>query len=132
MSYGTPTGLENRLIPFFLMGYPTTFITSLSSTDSRTVVNKIVFKVCVFKQADWNNLVLGGKFNTSIFVFVGWPLTVEQLEEVATLSDVLSKNDDYLPQNFREKCEQVIADPLALDLKDISYAFRYLKNNIQL
>ena len=43
--------------------------------------------------------------------FEGWEVTEEQLAEVAELSDVLADNDDYLSAEFRNKCEQVIADP---------------------
>ena len=56
----------------------------------------------------------------------------EQLEEVAQRSGVLDKNDDFLTPDFRAKCEQVIADPLTLDCADYFYAFRYVKENIQL
>ena len=71
---------------------------------------------------------------TEVFhlLFIGFVVTEEQLEEVAELSDVLSSNDDYLPSEFRAKCEVVIEDPLELDVKDFSNAFRYLKENIDL
>jgi len=30
----------------------------------------------------------------------------------------------------RNKCQQVIADPLEIDVGDVDYAFRYLKENV--
>ena len=62
--------------------------------------------------------------------FEGWEVTEEQLEEVAELSDVLADNDDYLSSELRNKCEQVIADPLEIDVSDFANAFRYLKENL--
>ena len=64
--------------------------------------------------------------------FGGWEVTEEQLAEVAELSDVLADNDDYLSAEFRNKCEQVIADPLEIDVSDFAYAFRYLKENVDI
>ena len=66
------------------------------------------------------------------FLFKGFAVTERQLEEVSELSDVLSSNDDYLPSEFRAKCELVIEDPLELDVKDFPNAFRYLKENVDL
>lgn len=68
----------------------------------------------------------------SWFVFTGWKVTEEQLEEVTQLSDVLACDDDFLSPDFRAKCEQIIPDPLVLDVSDCSHAFRYLRDNIQL
>ncbi len=65
-------------------------------------------------------------------IFTGFVVTEEQLEEVAELSDVLSSNEDYLPADFRAKCELVIEDPLELDVNDFANAFRYLKENVDL
>lgn len=59
-------------------------------------------------------------------------MTEEQLEEVAELFDVLGDHDDYLPPDFRAKCEQIIPEPLALDANDYVHAFRYLRENFQL
>ena len=47
-------------------------------------------------------------------------------------SDVLADNDDYLSAEFRNKCEQVIADPLEIAVSDFAYAFRYLKENVDI
>lgn len=73
----------------------------------------------------WKSLSL--KIST---YFEGWEVTEEQLEEVAELSDVLADNDDYLSAELRNKCEQVIADPLQIDVSDFPNAFRYLKENV--
>ena len=67
-----------------------------------------------------------------LFVFTGWKVTEEQLEEVAQLSDVLACHDDFLSPDLRAKCEQIIPDPLALDVSDCAHAFHYLRDNIQL
>ena len=66
----------------------------------------------------------------NIVLFLGWNITEDQLEGVAELSGVLADNDDYLPPDLRAKCEQVIADPLELDVADFAYAFRFLKENV--
>ena len=63
---------------------------------------------------------------------IGWEVTEQQLEEVAELSDVLADNDDYMPADLRVQCEQVIADPLELDVADCVHAFRYLKEHLNL
>lgn len=64
--------------------------------------------------------------------FEGYEVTEEQLEEVAELSEVLASNDDYLSAEFRNKCEQVIPDPLEIDVSDFAHAFRYLKENVDI
>ena len=64
--------------------------------------------------------------------FEGYEVTEEQLEEVAELSEVLASNDDYLSAEFRNKCEQVIPDPLEIDVSDFAHAFRYLKENVHI
>ena len=45
---------------------------------------------------------------------------------------MLAHNDDYLSADFRSKCEQVIADPLEIDVSDFANAFRYLKENVDI
>ena len=70
-------------------------------------------------------------FNTSTYC-EGYAVTEEQLEEVAALSEVLGSNDDYLAAEFRNKCEQVIPDPLEIDFSDFADAFRYLKENVDI
>lgn len=48
------------------------------------------------------------------------------------LSEVLASNDDYLSAEFRNNCEQVIPDPLEIDVSDFVHAFRYLKENVDI
>ena len=43
---------------------------------------------------------------------------------------MLADNDDYLSAELKNKCEQVIADPLQTDVSDFPNAFRYLKENV--
>ena len=70
-------------------------------------------------------------FNTSTY-FEEYEVTEEQLEEVAELSEVLGSNDDYLSAEFRNKCEQLVPDPLEIDVSDFAHAFRYLKENVDI
>ena len=60
----------------------------------------------------------------SVIYIQGWDITEQQLEEVAELSDVLADNDDYLPANHSvQQCEQIIADPLELDVARLRSCF---------
>jgi len=69
--------------------------------------------------------------NTSTY-FEGYEVTEEQLGEVAELSEVFASNDDYLSAEFRNKYEQVIPDPLEIDVSDFAHAFRCLKENVDI
>lgn len=62
--------------------------------------------------------------------YAGFPVTQQQLKEVAEASDVLSKDEEFLPNDIRAKCTQIIPDPLQLDVNDLNHAFRFLKENI--
>ena len=66
------------------------------------------------------------------FVLQDGKVTEEQLEEVAQLSEVLTGPDDFLSPDIRAKCQQIISDPLALDVNDCAHAFRYLRDNFQI
>ena len=43
--------------------------------------------------------------------FSGWPVTEEQLEDVAKYSEVLETGSDFLEEDFRKACEDVIPFP---------------------
>ena len=73
-----------------------------------------------------------GLYFKNIGLFLGWSITKDQLEEVAELSGVLADNDDYLPADFRAKCEQAMPDPLELDVGDFANIFRFPKENVDL
>ena len=66
----------------------------------------------------------------NIVLFSGWNVTEDQLEGVAELSGVLADNENYLPPDLRAKCEQVVADPLELDVADFANAFRFLNSAV--
>ena len=62
----------------------------------------------------------------------GQPITEEQLQEVAELSDVLQETDDYLTENFRHECERHVPDVDAIEPAEAVNAYLYLKANIDL
>lgn len=62
----------------------------------------------------------------SIVLFLGWNIWEDQL------SGVLADTDDYLPEDIRAKCKQVMADPLVLDVAYFTSAFSFLKENADL
>lgn len=43
-----------------------------------------------------------------ILYTIGLQVTQEALDEVATLSGVISVGDDYLPSSVREECERIV------------------------
>ena len=61
----------------------------------------------------------------------GWRVTDEQLEEVAIASGVLSVGDDHLDEDFRQKCSQIIANPLEVKPDECIDAFLYLKDRFE-
>jgi hypothetical protein len=52
------------------------------------------------------------------------------LEEVANHSGVLETEDDYLEQEFRERCEEVIPHPERIVPENCVDSFLYLKHNM--
>ena len=59
----------------------------------------------------------------------GIPISDEDLEEVAQLSNVLENTDDYLPAEFRELCERVFPNVNEVLPKEASLVFLFLKQN---
>lgn len=59
----------------------------------------------------------------------GHAVQEEHLQEVAELSGVLQENDDYLDQEFRRKCAELIPDTNDIDPKEAANAYLYLKAN---
>lgn len=62
----------------------------------------------------------------------GLPVTEEELQEVAELSNVLEGTDDYLTENFRRECERHIANVDDIEPAEAVNAYLYLKANIDL
>ncbi len=64
----------------------------------------------------------------SVVYATGWKVTEEQMEEAASMSGVLETSCDYLPPDFRRRCEEIIKDPLQVKASDCADAFAYLKH----
>ena len=58
-------------------------------------------------------------------IFLGFPITLDTLNEVAELSNVMSIGEDYmyLPGNVRTECERVIPDVDGIKSTDTADAF---------
>ena len=52
------------------------------------------------------------------------------MEEVANHSGVLEIDDDYVEQEFREKCQELIPYPERIIPEECEDSFLYLKENI--
>lgn len=59
----------------------------------------------------------------------GFPITEQQLMEVANLSNVLDNTDDYLEPNFRTECARHIPDTDEIEPAEAANAYLYLKAN---
>ena len=62
-----------------------------------------------------------------VWLFVGWIVSEEQLEEVATHSGVLEIDDDFLNARFRAECERLIPKTEEITDEDCVDAFLFLK-----
>ena len=60
----------------------------------------------------------------------GFNITDVQLQEVAELSEVLEKNEDFLEPGFRARCEAVLPNVAEIEPKDAANAYLYLKTAI--
>lgn len=63
---------------------------------------------------------------------LGYHVTEEQLQEVAEQSRVLEADKDFLTDEFRAACLEIIPFPELVELKECSHAFVYLKTNVNL
>ena len=61
----------------------------------------------------------------------GLPLTDDQLHEAAVMSEVLQVEEDYMPLDFRKKCEECVPDPQNLEPKECSAMFIKLKKYVK-
>jgi hypothetical protein len=64
-------------------------------------------------------------------LYIGLPVTEDQLAEVAINSGVLDIAEDYLEPEFRAKCKQIIPDPSDVEPRDSAEAYKYLKEQFQ-
>jgi hypothetical protein len=59
----------------------------------------------------------------------GTPVSDEELEEVAQLSNVLENTNEYLPAEIREQCDRILPDVHEVLPNEASNAFLFLKQN---
>ncbi|CAB4023493.1 Hypothetical predicted protein [Paramuricea clavata] len=60
---------------------------------------------------------------------IWWPVTEDQLKDVAELSGVLELDDDFIQSESREKCERIIPFPGDVEPDQCADAYVYLKDN---
>lgn len=73
-------------------------------------------------------------YNCSLIAFlciicIGLQVTQEALDEVATISGVMSVGDDYLPKSVREECERVVPNIDGIKPAEAADAYLFLKAN---
>ena len=56
-------------------------------------------------------------------IVIGFPVSEDQLEEVARHAGVLDVGDDYLTQEFRQEWQQYIADPAGIQPNECREAY---------
>jgi len=78
--------------------------------------------------------ISGGGMDTSwltivSFTVTGFPVTEEQLRDVAQHSGVLQIDDDYIEAEFRAKCARIIPMPVEhhVEPAECAEAYKYLK-----
>ena len=67
-------------------------------------------------------------FHLHVFT-LGWPVTEDELKEVAHNSGVLETESDFLDPEFRKKCEDIIPSPQDVELQEFVDAYLYLNHN---
>lgn len=60
----------------------------------------------------------------------GFHITMEQLEEVAEVSDILANHDDFLTPAVRQECQQHLPDTSQIESRDAEAAYLYLKSHV--
>eukprot|EP00794_Sanderia_malayensis_P000706 gene706-9204_t len=70
-------------------------------------------------------------FHCFLLHVTGWPITDDELKEVAELSGVLEHEDQYLPVDIENQFKQIIADPKGIKPKDCVDAYLYLKHEYE-
>lgn len=78
----------------------------------------------------------GNGYSTTYYIFfltvTGFPVTEEQLKEVAQHSGVLEIDDDFTESEFRTKCGRIILMPVEhhVDPAECTEAYKNLKKEI--
>eukprot|EP00794_Sanderia_malayensis_P018736 gene18736-20625_t len=70
-------------------------------------------------------------FHCFLLHVTGWPITDDELKEVAELSGVLEHEDQYLPVDIENQFKQIIADPKGIKPNDCVDAYLYLKHEYE-
>ena len=61
----------------------------------------------------------------------GWELTLDELEKVARVSGILNAANDYLTEDFRRKCSQILPNPESIMPKEAAASYRTLRREMQ-
>ncbi|KAJ7390269.1 hypothetical protein OS493_026144 [Desmophyllum pertusum] len=72
------------------------------------------------------------KVTPVVYLSLGWPVSEEQLEQVAAHAGVLEVDDDYLDARFRGECERLIPKTEEIKPEDCVDAFLFLKTHFSL
>ena len=70
---------------------------------------------------------LNGLNDIFLFFVLGFEVSHSQLEEAAIQSGVLEATDDYLEQEFREICQELLPNPEQVSPEDCVAAYISLK-----
>lgn len=62
----------------------------------------------------------------------GFPVTEEQLREVAELANILDGTDDFLPEDFRQECQRHLPNNEDIEPDQAPNAFLYLKSRFSM
>ena len=62
---------------------------------------------------------------------LGFPVTNQELDEVAEVSGVMTVGDDFLPIDVRRECERVIPSVDNVEAIDAADTYLFLKANYQ-
>ena len=65
---------------------------------------------------------------TCFTFIVGWPITEQQLKDVAEMSEVLEIEQDFVESKFRSICERAIPFPEQVEPDQCADASIYLKD----
>ena len=72
-----------------------------------------------------------GLYRFLVLHTIGLQVTQEALEEVATLSGVMSVGDDYLPSSVREECERIVPNIDGVNRAEAADTYLSLKAQYQ-
>ncbi|CAB3983394.1 Hypothetical predicted protein [Paramuricea clavata] len=81
----------------------------------------------IFRETVWNSHRIPRQ--KDMLLPDGFPVTEEQLAEVAQHSGVLEIDNDFLPPEIRRKCEAIIPFPEKVEPSDCADAYLYLSKD---